>query len=200
MLFRRKTDVRNSDTKVFGISYDDALALLKKYNEDPFHIPHGETVSKLMRYYAKKYDPQNEEFWAICGLLHDLDWEKWNDIMIHTVKAADLLKKAGVNMQVAHVIQTHNEHVPGLPKPEVKMEKVLFAVDELSGLLGAIVLMYPSHSAQDLNLKSVKKKFKDKHFAAGCDRDNITRGAEMNGLSLDDLFNSMIEAYKATND
>lgn len=120
--------------------------------------------------------------------------------MIHTVKAADLLKEAGVNMQVTHVIQTHNEHVPGLPKPEVKMEKVLFAVDELSGLLGAIALMYPSHSAQDLNLKSVKKKFKDKHFAAGCDRDNITRGAEMNGLSLDDLFNSMIEAYKATND
>ena len=76
MLFRRKTDARNSDTKVFGISYDDALALLKKYNEDPFHITHGETVSKLMRYYAKKYDPQNEEFWVICGLLHDLDWEK----------------------------------------------------------------------------------------------------------------------------
>lgn len=183
-----------------GISYEDALALLKKYNEDPFHITHGETVSKLMRYYAKKYDPENEEFWAIVGLLHDLDWEKWQDSMTHTVKAAELLKEAGVNMQVAHAIQTHNEHNPALPKPQHKMEKVLFAVDELSGLLGAVVLMYPSRSAQDLNLKSVKKKFKDKRFAAGCDRDNIRRGAEMNGLELDDLLSSMIEAYKATNE
>ncbi len=183
-----------------GISYDDALALLKKYNEDEFHIIHGETVGRLMEYYAKKYDPENAEFWKICGLLHDLDWEKFPDIQGHTVKAADLLEEAGVNMMVAHVIQTHNEFNPSLPKPEHKMEKVLFAADELSGLLGAIVRMYPSKSAQDLNLKSLKKKYKDKRFAAGCDRENIARGAELNGLDLDGLFNSMIEAYKATNE
>ena len=184
-----------------GISYEDALELLKKYNEDPFHITHGETVSKLMRYYAKKFDPENEEFWAVVGLLHDLDWEKWQDAKLHTIKTAELLKEAGVNMQVAHAIETHNyDNNNDLPAPEHKMERVLWACDELSGLLGAVALMYPSHSAQDLNLKSVKKKFKDKRFAAGCDRDNIRRGAELNGIELDDLMNSMIEAYKTTND
>jgi lysyl-tRNA synthetase class 2 len=184
-----------------GISYDDALELLKKYNEDEFHITHGETVAGLMRYYAKKYDPDNEEFWAVVGLLHDLDWEKWQDAQLHTVKTAELLKEAGVNMQVAHAIETHNsDHNTALPKPENKMECVLWACDELSGLLGAIVRMYPSKSAQDLNLKSVKKKFKDKRFAAGCDRDNIRRGAELNDMEIDDLFNSMIEAYKTVAD
>lgn len=184
-----------------GISYEDALELLKKYNQDPFHITHGQTVSSLMRYYAKKYDPQNEEFWAVVGLLHDLDWEKWQDPMVHTIKTAELLKEAGVNPQVSHVIETHNsDNNPALPKPQHKMEKVLWACDELSGLLGAIVLMYPSHSAQDLNLKSVKKKFKDKHFAAGCSRENIRRGAELNEMELDDLFTSMIEAFKAVED
>ena len=183
-----------------GITYDDALALLRKYNEDEFHIIHGETVGRLMEYYAKKYDPENADFWRICGLLHDLDWEKWQDMQLHTVKAQDLLEEAGVNPMVAHVIQTHNEWNTALPKPKHKMEKVLFAADELSGLIGAIVRMYPSRSAQDLNLKSLKKKYKDKRFAAGCDRENIARGAELNGLDLDGLFGSMIEAYKATNE
>lgn len=184
-----------------GISYEDALELLKKYNEDPFHITHGETVSRLMRYYAKKYDPDNEEFWAIVGLLHDLDWEKWQDEKMHTVKTAQLLQENGVSMKAAHAIETHNyDNNHDLPKPEHKMECVLWACDELSGLLGAIVLMYPSHSAQDLNLKSVKKKFKDKRFAAGCNRDNIRRGAELNGVELDELLTSMIEAYQKTNE
>jgi lysyl-tRNA synthetase class 2 len=184
-----------------GISYEEALALLKKYNEDAFHITHGETVARLMRYYAKKFDPENEAFWAVVGLLHDLDWEKWQDAQQHTVKTAELLKAAGVNPQVAHAIETHNsDNNAMLPKPAHKMERVLWACDELSGLLGAVVLMYPSHSAKDLNLKSVKKKFKDKRFAAGCDRDNIRRGAELNGLELEDLLTSMIEAYQATND
>ena len=184
-----------------GISYEDALALLKKYNEDEFHIIHGETVARLMGYFARKYDPENEAFWKICGLLHDLDWEKWQDAVQHTVKTAELLQEAGVSPMVAHVIETHNsDNNPTLPKPERQMECVLWACDELSGLLGAIVRMYPSKSAQDLNLKSVKKKFKDKRFAAGCDRDNITRGAELNHVDLDTLFTDMIEAYQATND
>ena len=174
-----------------GISYEDALALLKKYNEDEFHIIHGETVARLMEY----------AFWKVCGLLHDLDWEKWQDAVQHTVKTAELLQEAGVSPMVAHVIETHNsDNNPALPKPQHQMECVLWACDELSGLLGAIVRMYPSKSAQDLNLKSVKKKFKDKRFAAGCDRDNIARGAELNHVDLDTLFADMIEAYQATND
>lgn len=184
-----------------GISYEDALALLKKYNEDEFHIIHGETVARLMEYFARKYDPENEAFWKVCGLLHDLDWEKWQDAVQHTVKTAELLQEASVSPMVAHVIETHNsDNNPALPKPEHQMECVLWACDELSGLLGAIVRMYPSKSAQDLNLKSVKKKFKDKRFAAGCDRDNITRGAELNHVDLDTLFADMIEACQATND
>ncbi|MGI6117125.1 MAG: lysine--tRNA ligase [Bilifractor sp.] len=194
---KTQTEAVKNEKLDAGISYDDALALLKKYNEDEFHITHGETVANLMRYYAKKYDPQNEEFWAVVGLLHDLDWEKWQDPKLHTLKTTEILEKAGVNAEVAHAIQTHNsDNNEELPKPESRLECVLWACDELSGLLGAIVLMYPSHSAQDLNLKSVRKKFKDKRFAAGCDRDNIRRGAELNGMELDDLFNSMIEAYK----
>ena len=177
------------------------LALLKKYNEDEFHIIHGETVARLMEYFARKYDPENEAFWKVCGLLHDLDWEKWQDAVQHTVKTAELLQEAGVSPMVAHVIETHNsDNNPALPKPQHQMECVLWACDELSGLLGAIVRMYPSKSAQDLNLKSVKKKFKDKRFAAGCDRDNIARGAELNHVDLDTLFADMIEAYQATND
>ena len=99
-----------------GISYEDALALLKKYNEDEFHIIHGETVARLMEYFARKYDPENEAFWKICGLLHDLDWEKWQDAVQHTVKTAELLQEAGVSPMVAHVIETHNsDNNPALP-------------------------------------------------------------------------------------
>lgn len=181
-----------------GISVDDALELLKKYNEDPFHITHGEMVGKLMRYYAEKYDAKNADFWQVVGILHDLDWEKWQDEEQHTVKAAELLKEAGVNPQVAHSIQTHNsDNNTELPKPELKMERVLWAVDELSGLLGAVIRMYPSHSAEDLNLKSVKKKYKNKKFAAGCDRDYIEKGAELNDMDIDELLASMIDAAKA---
>ena len=180
-----------------GISYDDALALLKKYNEDPFHITHGETVADLMGYYAEKYDPENVKFWKIVGLLHDLDWEQWMDSQIHTVKTAELLDEAGVNTQVSHAIMTHNsDYNDALPKPEHKMEKVLWACDELSGLIGAAIAMYPSKSSAELNLKSLKKKFKNKKFAAGCDRDNIRRGAELNGMELDDLFSSLITATR----
>lgn len=180
------------------ISVDEAMDLLKKYNEDPFHLTHGEMVGKLMRYYAEKYDAKNADFWQVVGILHDLDWEKWNDAETHTVKAAELLEEAGADPQVAHAIQTHNsDNNEELPKPESKMERVLWAVDELSGLLSAVIKMYPSHSAQDLNLKSVKKKYKNKKFAAGCDRDYIEKGAELNGMTIEDLLDSVIEAAKA---
>ena len=183
-----------------GITVDGAMELLKKYNDEPFHHEHGETVGKLMRYYAEKYDPENADFWQITGILHDLDWEKWQDEVQHTVKTAELLAEAGVNPMVAHAIQTHNsDHNPDLPKPQHKMECVLWACDELSGLIGAVIRMYPSHSAADLNLKSLRKKYKSPGFAAGCDRANIAKGAELNGLDLDGLLSSMIEATKAIN-
>ena len=181
-----------------GLTRDQAFDLLKKYNEDPFHIAHGQTLEGLMRYYAQKYDPANVEFWGQVGLLHDLDWEKFQDEVQHTVKAAELIEEAGGTKELARAIQTHNsDNNPDLPAPSCKMERVLFACDELSGLIQAAVLMRPSKSVMDFELKSLKKKFKDKRFAAGCDRDVIRKGAELNGMELDDLFASVIEAMKA---
>ena len=181
-----------------GLTRDQAFDLLKKYNEDPFHIAHGQTLEGLMRYYAQKYDPANVEFWGQVGLLHDLDWEKFQDEVQHTVKTAELIEEAGGTKELARAIQTHNsDNNPDLPAPSCKMECVLFACDELSGLIQAAVLMRPSKSVMDFELKSLKKKFKDKRFAAGCDRDVIRKGAELNGMELDDLFASVIEAMKA---
>ena len=181
-----------------GISRGAAWALLAKHNADEFHLKHGETLEALMRYYAEKHDPVNVEFWGIVGLLHDVDWEEFPSVADHTIKAAEMLIDAGVNPVVARCIQTHNSDLnEALPKPEAKMEKVLFACDELSGLIQAAVLMRPSKSVQDFSVKSLKKKYKDKKFAAGCNRENIARGAELNGMELDELFASVIEAMKA---
>ena len=181
-----------------GLTRDAAFDLLKQYNEDPFHIAHGEALEGLMRYYAAKYDPENVEFWGQVGLLHDLDWEKFQDAVQHTVKGAELIEAAGGTKELSRAIQTHNsDNNPDLPAPSSKMECVLFACDELSGLIQAAVLMRPSKSVMDFEVKSLKKKFKDKKFAAGCDRDVIRRGAELNGMELDELFASVIDAMKA---
>ena len=182
-----------------GITREQAYDLLCAHNKDAFHIKHGETLEALMRYYAEKYDPGNVEFWGIVGLLHDLDWEEWNDSSVHTLKTAELLAEAGANPAVARAIQTHNsEHIPELPKPEHQMEKVLWACDELSGLIQAAILMRPSKSVMDFNVKSLRKKYKDKRFAAGCDRAIIAKGAELMGMELGELFGSVIEAMQAT--
>ena len=181
-----------------GLTRDQAFALLERYNKDPFHIQHAETLEGLMRYYAEKYDPANVDFWGQVGLLHDLDWEEFQDPVQHTVKAGELIEAEGGTPELVHAIQTHNsDNNPELPQPEAKMERVLFAADELSGLIQAAVLMRPSKSVMDLEVKSLKKKFKDKHFAAGCSRDVIRHGAELNDMELDDLFASMIEAMRA---
>ena len=181
-----------------GLTREEAYDLLKAYNDDWFHIKHGETVEGLMRYYAEKYDPDNVEFWGQVGLLHDLDWEKWPDAVAHTTKTAELLAEAGANPALAHSIQTHNcDQNPELPKPEHIMEKWLYACDELSGLIQAAVKMRPSRSVRDLDVKSLKKKYKTKKFAAGCDREVIARGAELLDMELDELFASVIEAFKA---
>ena len=181
-----------------GLTRDQAFALFRRYNKDPFHIQHAETLEGLMRYYAEKFDPENIDFWGQVGLLHDLDWEEFQDPVQHTVKAGELIEAEGGTPELVHAIQTHNsDNNPELPQPEAKMERVLYAADELSGLIQAAILMRPSKSVMDLEVKSLKKKFKDKHFAAGCSRDVIRHGAELNGLELDDLFASMIEAMRA---
>ncbi len=181
-----------------GLTREQAHDLLVKYNEDWFHVAHGETLEGLMRHLAAKEDPDNVEFWGQVGLLHDLDWEKWPDAVQHTVKTAELLAEAGANPALAHSIQTHNcDQNPELPKPEHVMEKWLYAVDELSGLIQACAKMRPSKSVTDMELKSLKKKFKTKSFAAGCNRDIIRQGAELLGIELDELFVSTLDAMKA---
>ena len=181
-----------------GLTREQAFDLLKQYNEDPFHIAHAQTLEGLMRYYAEQFDPANVEFWGQVGLLHDLDWEKFQDEVNHTVKAGEILAEAGAKPELARAIQTHNsDNNPDLPAPSSKMECVLFACDELSGLIQAACLMRPSKSVMDFEVKSLKKKFKDKKFAAGCNRDVIRRGAELMGMELDELFASVIDAMKA---
>ena len=182
-----------------GIAREDALALLKAHNTDPFHITHGETVEGVMRYYARELDPDNEEFWGVVGLLHDLDWEEHaDDPEHHTLYAEPLLKEAGGTPELVRAIQSHASSVnPELPAPELEMEKVLYATDELTGLIGAAVVMRPSKSVMDFTVKSLKKKFKDKSFAAGCSRDVIRTGADMLGWDVNELFDRTIKAMQS---
>ena len=177
------------------ITRDEAYELLKKYNEDEFHLHHGRMVEGTMRYFAKKLGyADEEEFWGIVGLLHDIDFEMWPEE--HCKKAPELLREAGVEEDMIHAIVSHGYGLCVDVKPEHEMEKVLFAADELTGLIGAAALMRPSKSVQDMELKSLKKKFKDKRFAAGCDREVIIQGAEMLGWDLDELLNQTLEAMK----
>lgn len=173
---------------------EDALKLLKQYNKDSFHILHGLVVESVMRWYAEKlgYDP---EHWGLVGLLHDIDFEIYPEE--HCQKAAELLRDAGVDEDVIYSVCSHGYGICSDLEPKHEMEKILFAVDELTGLIGAAVKMRPSKSVQDMELKSVKKKFKDKCFAAGCSRDVIKTGAERLGWELDKLFADTIEAMKA---
>ena len=180
-----------------GITREDAFALLQQHNTESFHIEHTETVEGTMRYFAREFDPENEEFWGIVGLLHDLDWEEYPNLEVHTLKAEPWLREAGGTDELVHAIQSHTSSSIGRPGPELFMEKVLYAVDELTGLIGAAVLMRPSKSVMDLPVKSLKKKFKDKRFAAGCSRDVISQGAELCGWELDELMARTIAAMQS---
>ena len=176
-----------------GITRQEARKLLNEYNKDAFHLEHGEIVENTMRYFAKKlgYD---ENFWGIVGLLHDLDFEMYPEQ--HCIKEQEIMKEHGINDAVIRACASHGYGITVDIKPEHEMEKVLYAVDELTGLIGAVVIMRPSKSVQDLELKSVKKKFKNTKFAAGCSRDVIQKGADMLGWELDDLIEQTIEALK----
>ena len=173
-----------------------AWELLKKYNKEPFHLRHGVTVEHVMGWYARELGYGDEaEFWSLVGLLHDVDFEMWPEE--HCVKCQQLLSQAGAEERLIRAVACHGwGHCVDL-KPEHEMEKVLFAADELTGLIGAAALMRPSRSVMDMEVSSLKKKFKDKKFAAGCSRDVIRQGAENLGWELDTLLARTLQAMRA---
>jgi len=178
-------------------SVEEAREILKKFNQDEFHLKHGEVVSGVMGYFAQQYDPEQVEFWKVVGMLHDLDFEQYPDQ--HCVKQQELMKELDLDERIIHGTCSHGYGLVVDIKPEHIMEKILFATDELSGLIGAAALVRPSKSVDDLELKSVKKKFKTPNFAAGCSREVIQRGAEMLGWELDDLISQTILAMRSLN-
>ena len=186
------------------IAREDALTLLKKYNKDPFHIQHALTVEAVMRWYAKELGYGDaEEYWGIVGLLHDIDFELYPEE--HCLKAPGLLREGGVGEDIIHAVVSHGYGITvgGVTldvAPEHEMEKVLFAADELTGLIWAAALMRPSKSTKDMEPKSLKKKYKSKGFAAGCSREVIERGAEQLGWDLEKLLTMTLQAMAATED
>lgn len=174
---------------------EEAWELLNEYNKEEFHILHATTVEGVMRYFAEKLGYGDEvDFWGVVGLLHDLDFEMYPDE--HCIKCQEIMRERGIDERTIRAVASHGYGLCSDIEPEHEMEKVLFATDELTGLIGAAALMRPSKSVQDMELSSLKKKFKDKRFAAGCDRDVIRSGAERLGWELDQLLNDTLEAMK----
>ena len=174
---------------------EEAWNLLTEYNKDAFHLEHAQIVENTMRYFARELGyGEEEEFWGIVGLLHDLDFEQFPEE--HCIKSQEIMRERGIDEKIIRATASHGYAITVDIKPEHEMEKVLFAADELTGLIGAAALMRPSKSVQDMELKSLKKKFKDKHFAAGCDREVIKQGAEMLGWELDELLGETLDAMK----
>ena len=173
----------------------EAWDLLTEYNKDEFHLEHAQTVEQTMKYFAIKLGYAEEtEFWGIVGLLHDLDFEQYPEK--HCIKQQEIMREKGIDERIIHATASHGYAITVDIKPEHEMEKVLYAVDELTGLIGAVAILRPSRSVQDLELKSVKKKYKSKNFAVGCSREVIERGAGMLGWELDELINRTIEALR----
>ena len=176
-----------------------AMELLKKYNSEPFHIQHAWTVEGTMRWYANELGyGEDADFWATVGLLHDVDFGSWPEQ--HCLKAPELLAEIGCSEEFIHAVCSHGYGICCDVEPEHEMEKVLFAADELTGLIGAAARMRPSKSCQDMELSSLKKKFKDKKFAAGCSRDVIKTGADRLGWELDELLEKTIQAMRFCED
>lgn len=177
------------------IDREAAWALLRQYNQEPFHLQHALTVEGVMRWYAQELGYGEEaDYWGVVGLLHDIDFEQYPEE--HCIKAPELLRAGGVGEDVIHAVCSHGWDLTVDVKPEHEMEKVLYAADELTGLIWATALMRPSKSVQDLGLKSVKKKYKQASFAAGCSREVIQKGADLLGWTLEDLITKTIEAMK----
>lgn len=174
---------------------EESYELLKKYNKDEFHLKHGRIVSGVMGYFAKEYDPEQVDFWKVVGMLHDLDFELYPEE--HCIKEQELMKELDLDERIIHAAVSHGYALTVDIKPELFMEKVLYAVDELTGLIGAVALMRPSKSVSDLEVKSVMKKYKTLNFAAGCSRDVINRGTEMLGWELQDLIGKTILAMRS---
>ncbi len=171
----------------------EAQKLLERYNQEAFHLTHAQTVSKVMGVFAEEYDPDRVEFWKSVGMLHDIDFERWPEQ--HCVKANELLHELDIDEELIHAVVSHGWGICSEVEPTAQMEKVLFAVDELTGLIGASALMRPT-GMEGMEAKSVAKKFKDKKFAAGCDRDVIRKGAEMLGMELNELFARTLAAMQ----
>lgn len=179
------------------ITRAQAMALLQKYNREPFHIFHGLTVEGTMRYFAREMG-EDEDFWGLVGLLHDVDFEKYPEQ--HCLKAPELLSEIGAEPEFIHAVCSHGYGICCDVEPTLPMERVLFAADELTGLIGAAARMRPSKSVMDMEVASLKKKFKDKKFAAGCSRDVITQGAERLGWTLEGLMEKTILAMRSCED
>ncbi len=175
----------------------ESYELLKKYNKDEFHLKHGTIVSGVLGYYATEYDPENVEYWKVVGMLHDLDFELYPEE--HCIKSQELMKELELDEGIIRATASHGYGITVDIKPELFMEKVLYAVDELTGLIGAVALMRPSKSVSDLEVKSVMKKFKTTNFAAGCSREVINKGADMLGMELSDLIQKTILAMRSLN-
>ena len=181
------------------ISRAEALALLKKYNSEAFHLQHAYTVEGVMRWFAAQLGyGEDTDFWATVGLLHDIDYELYPDE--HCQRAPDMLREGDCSEEFIHAVCSHGYGICCDVEPEHEMEKVLFACDELTGLIGAAARMRPSRSCKDMELSSLKKKYKDKKFAAGCSRDIISQGAERLGWELDRLLGDTLEAMKSCED
>ena len=178
------------------LTRDEAFVLLRKYNKEPFHIQHALTVEGVMRWYAKELGyGEEEEYWGITGLLHDIDFELYPQE--HCQKSPELLREGVVDEDMIYSVCSHGYGICCDLEPKHEMEKVLFAADELTGLIWSAALMRPSKSVMDMEVKSLKKKFKDKKFAAGCSRDVIRQGAERLGWELDELFEKTILAMRS---
>lgn len=178
---------------------DEAWALLTEFNKDAFHLRHAVTVEGVMRWYAEKLGYSDEvDLWGIVGLLHDLDFEMFPEQ--HCINEQEIMRSRGVDERIVHATASHGWKLTVDIEPQHEMEKVLYAVDELTGLIGAAALMRPSKSVQDMELKSVKKKYKSPNFAAGCSREVIERGAELMGVSLDEFISGTILAMRSCED
>lgn len=192
----QKSDLSSQEGFIMNanVTREEALELVKKYNQEPFHIQHALTVEGVMRWFARD-NQEDEDFWGFAGLLHDVDFEKWPEE--HCKKAPELLAEIGASDELVHAVCSHGYGECSEVEPANQMEKILFAADELTGLIWAAALMRPSRSVMDMEVKSIKKKFKDKRFAAGCSREIIQRGADMLGWDLNELFEKTLEAMRS---